>query len=147
MGNNFLHNIREVDAILHLVRCFDSPDVVRGDGGDARAASTPADDAAVIEMELLLADLATMDKAMSKQNKWDDDTREAHAKVKTGLEAGTSVRHLGLTPAETLLAVQPYNLLSAKPVLFLVSNLHGLLHALLLISYASSSISFAPCLN
>ena len=121
MGNSFLHNIREVDAILHLVRCFDSPDVVRGDGDISNGMINPADDAAVIEMELQLADLATVEKASGKKKRWDADTIAAHEKVLAGLQAGVSVRHLGLTAAESELAVKPYNLLSAKPVLFLAN--------------------------
>jgi hypothetical protein len=59
MGNAFLQNIREVDAILHLVRCFDSPDVVRADG-DVKSLCSAADDASVIDMCATISSQASL---------------------------------------------------------------------------------------
>eukprot|EP01046_Picozoa_sp_COSAG06_P009650 COSAG06_NODE_506_length_14931_cov_4.089873_11_plen_256_part_00 len=71
MGNAFLQNIRDVDAILHLVRCFDSPDVVRADG-EIDTIVDPAGDAGVIDTELLLSDLQTMERALAKLKRRSD---------------------------------------------------------------------------
>ena len=70
-GNVFLQNIRDVDAILHLVRCFDSPDVVRADG-EIDTIVDPAGDAGVIDTELLLSDLQTMERALAKLKRRSD---------------------------------------------------------------------------
>ena len=65
--------------------------MVRGDGDISNGMINPADDAAVIEMELQLADLATVEKASGKKKRWDADTIAAHEKVLAGLQVGLSV--------------------------------------------------------
>ncbi|MBI5241142.1 MAG: redox-regulated ATPase YchF [Elusimicrobia bacterium] len=116
LGNKFLAHIREVDAVLMLVRLFDDPDVAHSMGG-----VDPRRDAEVVEAELILADLATVEKAMEKlvtrARTGEKEARAALAvleKVKPGLQAGKTVRQLGLSPE----AVKEFCFLTAKPVLF-----------------------------
>jgi hypothetical protein len=116
LGNKFLAHIREVDAVLMLVRLFDDPDVAHSMGG-----VDPRRDVEVVEAELILADLATAEKAMeklvTKARTGDKGARETLAvleKVKPGLLAGKTVRSLGLPPE----AVREFCFLTAKPVLF-----------------------------
>lgn len=120
MGNAFLQNIRDVDAILHLVRCFDSPDVVRADG-EIKTIVDPAGDAGVIDTELLLSDLQTMERALGKlKRRADPELAGALEYTLEALQSGVPVRHLELEP-EAALALRPYNLLTAKPVLYLTN--------------------------
>lgn len=116
LGNKFLANIREVDAVLHMVRLFKDPDVVHTMGGvdDAR-------DIDVIETELMLADLDSLtkqyDKVSGKAKSGDKTAREALAvldALKRGLEAGRPARALGLDPR----SIKDFCLLTAKPVLY-----------------------------
>ncbi len=116
LGNKFLAHIREVDAVLMLVRLFDDPDVVHTMGG-----VDPKRDAEVVEAELILADLATVEKAMEKLvTKARTGEKEARAalavleKVRPGLQAGKTVRALGLPPE----SVREFCFLTDKPVLF-----------------------------
>ncbi|MCX5797146.1 MAG: redox-regulated ATPase YchF [Elusimicrobia bacterium] len=116
LGNKFLSHIREVDAVLMLVRLFHDPDVVHTMGG-----VDPRRDVEVVEAELILADLAAVEKAMEKLvTKARTGVGEARAalavleKVKPGLQAGKTVRQLGLPPE----AVKDFFFLTAKPMLF-----------------------------
>lgn len=120
MGNAFLQNIRDVDAILHLVRCFDSPDVVRADG-EIETIVDPAGDAGVIDTELLLSDLQTMERALGKlKRRSDPELASALEYTMESLQSGVPVRRLKLEP-EAALALRPYNLLTAKPMLYLTN--------------------------
>jgi len=119
LGNKFLANIREVDAILHMVRLFDDADVVHTMGG-----VDPTRDIEVIEMELMLADLDSVtrqfDKLFSKAKSGDKaskDTLVILETLKTGLEEGKPARALGVEPA----ILKDYFLLTAKPI-FYVGN-------------------------
>jgi ribosome-binding ATPase len=119
LGNRFLANIRETAAIVHVVRCFENPDVIHVDGS-----VDPIRDVGVIDMELMLADLETVQKryAMAdKNNKRDPKTYgaefEVMSKVKDSLEKGIPVRSLALTP-EQYVAIADLHLLSAKKVLY-----------------------------
>ncbi len=116
LGNKFLAHIREVDAILMLVRLFQDPDVAHTMGG-----VDPRRDIEVIETELILADLAgaekQIEKLTTKARTGDKDARSSLAlleQVRAGLAAGKPVRALGLPPAE----LKPHCFLTAKPVLF-----------------------------
>lgn len=116
LGNQFLSHIREVDAILHLVRLFKDPDVVHAYGG-----VDPIRDVEVIETELILADLASVERQLEKAqgpartgDKGSREKLELLEKLKTGLSQGKSARSLGL-PEE---AVRPFFLLTAKPILY-----------------------------
>ncbi len=116
LGNKFLANIREVDAILHMVRLFQDPDVIHTMGGvDHRR------DIEVIETELMLADLDSLtkqyDKTSSKAKSGDKASKEALVVLdilKNGLEAGKPARTLGLDPT----VLKEFFLLSAQPVLY-----------------------------
>jgi GTP-binding protein YchF len=116
LGNKFLANIREVDAVLHMVRLFQDPDVIHTMGGvDFKR------DIDVIETELMLSDLASLekqyDKVSGKAKSGDKVAKEAMVvldTLKTGLSAGKPARALGLD-AKTLLE---FALLTSKPVLF-----------------------------
>ena len=119
LGNQFLSHIREVDAIVHVVRCFDDDDIVHVDGS-----VDPVRDVEVIDTELLLKDLETIEKrAMSsaKQARSGDKTAQYEAGVitelKTHLEAGLPAR--AMTVDEEAQAVfRGLGLLTAKPVLY-----------------------------
>ncbi|MEZ4918324.1 MAG: GTPase [Saprospiraceae bacterium] len=94
LGNQFLANIREVDAIVHVVRCFDDDNVVHVDGS-----VDPLRDKEIIDMELGLKDLETVEKRMDKSARaakagMKDDIRhlEILTKVKAHLESGKSAR-------------------------------------------------------
>lgn len=119
LGNKFLANIREVDAILHMVRLFEDADVVHTMGS-----VDPKRDIEVIEMELMLADLDSLtrqfDKVSGKAKSGDKASRETLAileTLKAGLEDGKPARSLGLDPN----ILKEYFLLTTKPV-FYVGN-------------------------
>jgi GTP-binding protein YchF len=116
LGNKFLSHIREVDAVMMLVRLFNDPDVVHTMGG-----VDPQRDVEVVEAELILADLASVEKQIEKlTTKARTGEKEARAalalleKIRPGLQAGKTVRQLGL-PSE---AITEFFFLTAKPVLF-----------------------------
>jgi ribosome-binding ATPase len=116
LGNKFLSHIREVDAIIMMVRLFSDPDVVHTMGH-----VDPRRDVEVIETELMLADLASLekqyDKVFGKSKSGDKAAIAAMAvldKLKAGLSAGTPARALGMDPK----AIRDFALLTAKPVLF-----------------------------
>lgn len=123
LGNQFLSHIQEVDAVVHLVRCFPDPNVVHVHG-----AVDPRRDIEVVETELLLRDLDTVTRRLEKQRHAlrvadkgaSREEIEALSKVERALAAGTSVRLLELSEDERALLL-PTPLLSAKPVL-LVAN-------------------------
>jgi GTP-binding protein YchF len=116
LGNKFLANIREVDAIFHLVRLFKDEDVVHTLGD-----VDPLRDVEVIETELALADLASVEKQIEKTDgKARSGDKEARAQleilkqVKEGLDAGKPARSLGIAPEK----LTEFFLLTAKPVLY-----------------------------
>ncbi len=119
LGNKFLANIRETDAIVHVVRCFEDEDVTHVMG-----AVDPVRDREVIEFELALADLATVEKRLDRVRRAArTGDKEAQAelpaleKAFTSLEGGTALWHAGLTAEEREL-LQPLSLLTVKPVLY-----------------------------
>ena len=120
LGNQFLAHIRDVDALVHVVRCFDDAQISHVDG-----AIDPLRDIGTIETELLLADLAVMEKAVPHLDKVvrsePRSTRAqelaACAKVLAGLQRGTGAAALGLATEERD-ALAPYSLLTARPVLY-----------------------------
>lgn len=120
LGNQFLANIRETDAILHVLRCFDDNNIVHVDGS-----VNPVRDKEVIDTELQLKDLDSVEKAISrveKQAKTGND-KEAKKKydvmlaIKNHLEQGKNIRSCGLSP-EDLEVVSDLHLLTGKPVLY-----------------------------
>lgn len=119
LGNKFLGNIRETDAILMVVRCFDNDDIIHVDGS-----VDPIRDIEVIELELILADLASIEKrwkkleSMARAGKDDSKAILALAqKIKPHLEEGLSVRSLELGVEEKRLLKQ-FQLLTEKPILY-----------------------------
>ncbi|MBI4676041.1 MAG: redox-regulated ATPase YchF [Elusimicrobia bacterium] len=117
LGNQFLGHIREVDAILHMVRLFESEEVVNTMGG-----VDPGRDIEVVETELMLADLSTVEKALeklaTKARTGDKAAREMMPVLdvlKTGLSSGKPARVLGRDAR----LIKDIHLLTAKPVLFL----------------------------
>ena len=122
LGNQFLAHIREVDAIAHVVRCFEDPDVVHVAGKVA-----PTTDIEIIETELALADLATLEKALqravksSKSGNKDELARKALVeRVISELDRGRPVRSLNLDESEKAL-LRDLHLLTAKPALYLAN--------------------------
>ncbi len=117
LGNQFLGHIRNVDAIAHIVRCFEDPDVVHVHGK-----IDPVRDVEVIETELMLADLDSVAKRVQKLEKQvkvgDKEAAKAHPaclKVQKGLGEGKPVRAQALT-AEERESLRDLFLLTAKPV-------------------------------
>jgi GTP-binding protein YchF len=120
LGNQFLANIRETDAILHVVRCFEDSDVVHVSGS-----VDPIRDIDVINTELLLADFETLEKRIKKIEKVAQTTKDAKIKseynlikkVYDALEAGKAARTVVPDEAEEKL-YKELHLLTAKPVLY-----------------------------
>jgi len=127
LGNQFLSHIREVDAIAHVVRCFENSDVIHVSGR-----VDPLSDVEIIDTELALADLATLEKGLDRAAKaaksGDKDAirrRTLFERVKVQLDAAKPVRALQLTVEERR-DVRELQLLTAKPVMY-VANVaeHG----------------------
>ncbi|MEO1312566.1 MAG: redox-regulated ATPase YchF [Pseudomonadota bacterium] len=119
LGNQFLANIRECDAIAHVLRCFEDDDITHVAGR-----VDPVEDAEVIETELMLADLESIEKRIQGlQRKIKGGDKEAVAaaelleRARTAIEAGQPARTVEIAPDERKAWVQ-LQLLSAKPVLF-----------------------------
>ena len=119
LGNQFLGNIRETDAILHVVRCFDDGNIVHVDGS-----IDPIRDKETIDIELQLKDLETVQKRVEKSKKiaksGDKDAKkqvELFEKLVTTLEQGKSARTIEFSEDEQLL-VNELNLITAKPVMY-----------------------------
>lgn len=119
LGNKFLAHIREVDAIVHVVRCFDDGNIVHVDGS-----VNPSRDIETINLELIFADLEMLDKRIDRTRKMlkGGDKKfqteiELYERIKAALEGGTPVRTMNFT-AEELLLVDQLFLLTSKPVLY-----------------------------
>jgi GTP-binding protein YchF len=122
LGNKFLGHIRSVDAIVHVVRCFEDQNVVHVDGS-----VNPVRDVEIIQTELALADLDTVDKKLlraEKQAKSGDikvkEEADFYARVKTALEQGQSPRDLAESDDE-LIWQRDLHLLTGKPVLYVAN--------------------------
>jgi len=121
LGNQFLGNIRECDAILHVLRCFDDPNVVHVDGR-----VNPVSDKEVIDLELQLKDLDTVEKRLQKvekQAKTGDKEAKRAAEIlsqfKATLEQGKSARTLTFDKPDDIEFVNDLFLLTSKPVLYI----------------------------
>ena len=126
LGNKFLANIRECDAILHVVRCFENDDIIHvQEGGNKSAPIDPVGDAEVIETELVLADMEQL------QRRYDKVKKEAQAKVALRpeaeacaallkhLEDGKPVRAFPRAEGDAILPVlKELHFLTDKPVIF-----------------------------
>ncbi|CAI8157091.1 MAG: Ribosome-binding ATPase YchF [Cellvibrionales bacterium UBA7375] len=122
LGNQFLANIRETDAIAHVVRCFDDENVIHVEGQ-----ISPADDIAVINTELALADLESAEKALqrsSKAAKGNDKDAKALVvileKIIPHLNEAQPLRSLGLTDDE-LTVLKQLNPLTIKPTMYIAN--------------------------
>lgn len=122
LGNQFLANIRETDAIAHVVRCFENTDVIHVEGR-----VDPLSDIEVINTELALADMETVEKALLKVNKNSRSgnkealfEKQVLDKAKAQLDAGFPVRTLDLSVEESLVLRRLF-LLTAKPVLYIAN--------------------------
>jgi GTP-binding protein YchF len=122
LGNQFLSHIREVDAIAHVVRCFESGDIVHVAGK-----IDPLSDVETIDTELALADLATLDKGLDRATRaaksGDKDAirkRTLFERVRTQLDAAKPVRALTLTEEERR-DLRELQLLTAKPVMYVAN--------------------------
>lgn len=120
LGNQFLGNIRETDAILHVLRCFDNDNIVHVDGS-----VDPMRDKETIDMELQLKDLESVEKKLDKVKRAaktgnKDAQKEAAVltSLKEGLEAGTSVRAIILSDDDRTEYVKPLQLITDKPVMY-----------------------------
>ncbi len=120
LGNQFLGNIRETDAILHVLRCFDNDNIVHVDGS-----VDPIRDKETIDIELQLRDLESVEKKLDKVkraaktgNKEAQKEEAVLIKLKEGLESGISVRAIVLTDDERMDYVRPLQLITDKPVLY-----------------------------
>lgn len=118
LGNQFLANIREVDAIIHVLRCFEDDDITHVEGG-----VDPIRDAEIIETELMLADLESLEKRIvALQKKARGNDREAAAQVELmeplieALREGRPAREA--IPAGQEEAVRRLQLMTSKPVLY-----------------------------
>ena len=123
LGNKFLGNIREVDAIIHVIRCFEDENVMRDEGE-----INPVSDKEIIDTELQLKDLESVDKKIQRIGKMARVGGDAKMKAelavvekcKEWLEQGKNVRELGLTKEE-LPAVADLFLLTIKPTLYVAN--------------------------
>ena len=122
LGNQFLSHIREVDAIAHVVRCFESADVIHVAGR-----VDPLGDVATVDTELALADLATLEKGLERAAKaaksGDKDAirrRTLFERVRVQLDAARPVRALSLSEEERR-DLRELQLLTAKPVMYVAN--------------------------
>ena len=121
LGNKFLGNIREVDAIIHVIRCFEDENILRDEG-----AINPVSDKEIIETELQLKDLDSVERKLSRTEKMAKTDPKAKAELtvlqrcKQHLEEGKSIRELDLGKEE-LSAIADLFLLTAKPVLYVAN--------------------------
>ncbi|MGN0585899.1 MAG: redox-regulated ATPase YchF [Oscillospiraceae bacterium] len=118
LGNKFLSNIREVDAIVHVVRCFEGTDVIHVDGS-----INPRRDIETIDLELIFADIELLERRIDRTKKLVKGDKKYIAEVeflealKAHLEAGHSARSYGFTDEEAEI-IKSTPLLSAKPVIY-----------------------------
>ncbi len=124
LGNQFLSHIREVDAIAHVVRAFDDPNVIHVDGS-----VDPKRDIEVIEAELIIKDLETLDKkkdtAQRKGKTGDLKARaesEFYDRLREHMVQGRLARYLTLNNEEETLWLRDMHLLTGKPVLFVANT-------------------------
>ncbi len=120
LGNQFLGNIRETDAIIHVLRCFENDNIIHVDGS-----VDPIRDKETIDIELQLKDLETVEKRLEKTkraartgNKEAQTEEVILNKIKETLESGTSVRSIEFSEEDLVEYVHPMQLITNKPVLY-----------------------------
>jgi GTP-binding protein YchF len=127
LGNQFLANIRETDAIAHVVRCFEDPNIVHVEGK-----IDPVADVATIDTELCLKDLETVDKRIERAKKAlkgpavkeEKQILELCERVRVGLDAGVPVRAQKLSPEDQAL-IKDLFLLTFKKVFYIANVAEG----------------------
>jgi ribosome-binding ATPase len=129
LGNKFLANIREVDAIVHVIRCFEDENVIREEG-----AINPVADKEIIDTELQLKDLESIEKKFQKSEK---SAKSGDAKAKKEVEIlqqcmdhlkqGKSIRSLGISKEDSY-AIDDLHLLTVKPVVYVANVDQASLH-------------------
>lgn len=128
LGNKFLGNIKEVDAIIHVIRCFEDENVLREEG-----AINPVSDKEIIDTELQLKDLEAVERKLQRSEKMAKTDPKAKAEVeilqqcKTHLEQGKSIRGLDLSKEEKA-AIADLFLLTEKPVLYVANVEEASMH-------------------
>ena len=123
LGNKFLSHIRETNAIVEVVRCFDDNNIIHVDGK-----INPVDDVEVINIELILADLEIINnrinkiakKAQSSKNKDDINEYELLKKLKDTLEKNIPIRKLELSEDDNKI-IASFNLITAKPIIYVAN--------------------------
>ena len=123
LGNKFLSHIREVDAIVEVVRCFEDSNIIHVENN-----IDPIRDITTIGLELILADLEIVDNRLNKigkkatMSKDKEVKKEAEIlyKLKEALENDKAIRNLDLSEDE-LLIIKPYNLLTQKPIIYMAN--------------------------
>lgn len=122
LGNQFLANIRETDAIIHVLRCFDDPDIIHVMGS-----TDPVRDAEIVETELMLADMDSVERQIKtvekKAKSGDKDSKTQLAlleKVKVALDAGKPARTVDVADDEKKM-FRMLALMSSKPVLYVLN--------------------------
>jgi len=115
LGNKFLSEIRGVDALIHVVRCFENSDVPFKEGAD-----DPLGNVETIKSELLLKDLETVENRLSSLNEDEEQLKSLYEELKEGLEKGIPIREHDFSPHERddLKTLSP---LTAKPVLYVAN--------------------------
>ncbi|AFZ51722.1 redox-regulated ATPase YchF [Dactylococcopsis salina] len=118
LGNQFLANIREVDAIVHVVRCFESDDIVHVSGS-----VDPVRDIEVINLELALADLSQIEKRIARTRKDAKKNKDAQVelelleRLEAAINEGKTVRQVDLNEDEEAI-IKPLGLLTKKPIIY-----------------------------
>lgn len=121
LGNKFLSHIREVEAVVHVVRCFEDENVIH-----VETSVDPKRDIEIIELELILADLDLMSKRLDKLSKMVKNDKSLQAefelvkKITQGLENEKQARYLTYTDEELKL-LKTFNLITSKPVLYVAN--------------------------
>ena len=119
LGNQFLANIREVDAIVHVVRCFEDSNIVHVDGS-----IDPLRDIETINLELIFSDIEILERRLAKQKKAAYNNKEILKecdlieRLIAFLEAGNLAKNFELEDDDEAALMKEYNLLTAKPVIF-----------------------------
>ena len=119
LGNQFLANIREVDAIVHVVRCFEDSNIVHVDGS-----IDPLRDIETINLELIFSDMEVLERRLSKQKRASYNNKEIAKecdlieRLIAFLEAGNLAKNFELEDEDEEAFFKEYNLLTAKPVIF-----------------------------
>ena len=119
LGNQFLGTIREVKALVHVVRCFEDSGIIHVNGQ-----VNPREDIEIINVELILADLSTLEKRISSTKRGKDKEsvlqNGAYEKIKQALDCGNPARTALLSEQEHM-AVRDLNLITQKPVLYVAN--------------------------